>query len=159
MKENICIEILETELSLEKAYAFVRDPAHGAVDIFVGTVRNNHLGKEVTGLSYDVHPTLAQQAAQVICEEAIHQCPEAKIYFAHYKGEQKIGEMSVIIAVSCAHREEAFVACRYIIEELKKRLPIWKNEQYQDEKSAWLSGSSLVKDHSEKLCESKSVCC
>ena len=159
MKKNICVEILETELSLEKAYAFVRDPAHGAADIFVGTVRNNHLGKEVTGLSYDVHPTLAHQAAQVICEEAIHQWPEAKIYFAHYKGEQKISEMSVVIAVSCAHREEAFAACRYIIEEIKKRLPVWKNEHYQDEKSAWLSGSSLVKDQSEKTRERKSAYC
>lgn len=159
MDKNICIEILETALSLERAYEFVKDPAHGAVDLFVGTVRNHHLGKVVTGLSYDVHPTLTHQIAQEICEEAIRQWEGSKIYLAHYKGDQKIGEISVIIAVSCAHREEAFAACRYIIEELKKRVPIWKNEQYQEEKSAWLSGSSLVQNQSEKTREGKSACC
>lgn len=159
MADNIRVEILETALSLEKAYEFVKDPAHGAIDLFVGTVRNHHLGKAVTGLSYDVHPTLAHQIAQEICEEATRQWTGSKVYLSHYKGNQSIGQISVVIAVGSAHREEAFVACRYVIEELKKRVPIWKNEHYQDEENAWLSGSSLARHQNEDLSRRTSACC
>lgn len=130
-------------LNIQDAYDFVSDPAHGAVDVFVGAVRNHHEGQSVQGITYDVHEELAKRTFQKICEEAQACWPEMKIYMSHYKGQLNIGGISVIIAVSSPHRAESFEGCRYIIEELKKRAPVWKQEHYESGPSEWLPGHSL----------------
>lgn len=135
---------VSTELiNLQDAYEFVADPAHGAVDVFVGVVRNHHQGQTVRGITYDVHDGLAKKAFQEICLEAQKRWQGIKVYLSHFKGQLDIGGISVIIAVSSAHRAESFEACRYIIEELKKRAPIWKQEHYEHGPSEWLPGHSL----------------
>jgi len=144
MSEAVCVEILDTPLSVEKASAFVSDPAHGAIDIFVGAVRNHHQGQDVTGITYDVHKTLAEQVLRTICAEAAGLWPDTRYYVAHYQGDLAIGGVSVLIAVSSSHRAESFDACRYVIEEIKKRAPVWKQEHYPDGKSEWLPGHSLA---------------
>ena len=130
-------------LSLETAVQSVTDPAHGAIDTFIGTVRNTHAGKSVTGITYDVHKDLAEKAFHDICAEAQGLWPETHYYVAHYQGVLDIGGISIVIAVSAPHRAESFEACRYIIEEIKKRAPVWKKEHYTDSMSDWLPGHSL----------------
>ena len=131
-------------LSIERARAFVVDPAHGAIDMFIGVVRNHHEGKPVKGISYDIHESLAEKILCAICEEATGIWPGTKYYVSHYQGTLDVGGTSVIIAVSAAHRADVFEACRYVIEELKKRAPVWKKEHYMDGESAWLPGHSLA---------------
>lgn len=143
MSEAIHASVSVDLLNLQNAYDFVSDPAHGAVDVFVGAVRNHHEGNNVQGITYDVHELLAEKIFQNIAREAQDKWAGIKIYISHYKGELEIGGISVIIAVSSAHRAESFEACRYIIEELKKRSPVWKQEHYKEGVSEWLPGHSL----------------
>ncbi len=143
MSDTIHTSISTEHLSLDRAYEFVMDDAHGAVDMFVGVVRNHHEGKAVQGMTYDVHEELAVNVFQDMCREAQNRWPDIKIYLSHYKGELAIGGVSVIIAVSASHRAETFDGCRYLIEELKKRSPIWKKEHYSEGLSEWLPGHSL----------------
>lgn len=139
--------IVSTEpLDIETAVARVSSPSHGAIDTFIGIVRNNHQGKEVTGITYDAHKALAEKAFQEICLEAQELWPETHYYVAHYQGELDVGGISIVIAASSPHRAESFESCRYVIEEIKKRSPIWKKEHYIDGKSDWLPGHSLVAD-------------
>lgn len=116
---------------------------HGAIDLFIGTVRNNHNGQEVTGITYDAHDALAEKVLRDICREAIGIWPETHYAVAHYKGELPVGGTSIAIAVSSPHRAESFEACRYVIEEIKARAPVWKREHYPGGKSEWLPGHSL----------------
>ncbi len=131
-------------LSIEGADAFVNAPENGAVDIFVGRVRNHNAGKDVVSVEYDVFDSLALSVFQKMCEEAKELFdPRLKCYIEHYKGKLDIGGISVLIAVGSPHRDESFKACRYLIEELKKRAPIWKQETYVDSVSDWVQGHSL----------------
>ena len=120
MKETMHASVSTEILNIQSAYDFVIDPAHGAVDVFIGAVRNHHEGQSVQGITYDVHEALAEKTFIDICEEAQKRWGDIKIYISHYKGQLEIGGISVIIAVSSAHRAESFEACRYSIEELKK---------------------------------------
>lgn len=143
MSGNIHTSISTNCINIQDAYDFVSDPAHGAVDVFIGAVRNHHEGNKVQGITYDVHEVLAIQTFKEIAIEAQKKWKEIKIYISHYKGELEIGGISIIIAVSSAHRAESFDVCRYIIEEIKKRSPVWKKEHYEQGKSEWLPGHSL----------------
>lgn len=148
------VEIVATPIDIARAMRAVGDDAHGAIDLFVGTVRNEHLGRAVTGISYDVHKTLAEKALADICHEAVSTWPEARCYVAHSCGDLKVGEASIVIAVSTPHRAESFEVCRYIIEEIKRRAPIWKQEHYTDGLGEWLPGHSLrmESDMSQTCC-------
>lgn len=137
------VDVSKNHLNIQDAYDFVSDPAHGAVDVFIGAVRNHHDGEDVLGINYDVHEILAKQIFKEISQEAQVSWKNIKIYISHYKGQLDIGGISIIIAVSSAHRAESFEACRFIIEELKKRAPVWKQEHYNDGPSEWLPGHSL----------------
>lgn len=154
MDKSIYIEISETPLNVQKACDLVTDPAHGAIDTFIGIVRNNHAGQDVTGITYDVHKTLAEKTLRHICEEAQGVWDDTYYYIAHYHGSLDVGGISVLIAVSAAHRAESFEACRYVIEEIKKRAPVWKQEHYVDGHSEWLPGHSLADE-----VDAETVCC
>ena len=156
MKEDsISVCVSKDPLDVSKACDAVADPANGAIDVFVGAVRNNHQGQAVTGITYDVHETLATEEFLNICREAQGLWPQTRYYVAHYQGYLDVGGVSVLIAVSAPHREEAFEACRHIIEDIKKRAPVWKKEHYIDGESAWLPGHSLVTAEPED----QTVCC
>jgi molybdopterin synthase catalytic subunit len=126
-------------LSLDEAYAAVRRPDCGAVALFVGTVRDHHEGKAVTSLSYTAFQEMAEKEFAKIAAEAASKWPLGAVYIAHRTGKLQIGDASVIIAVSAGHRAEAFEACRFAMEQLKKTAPIWKEEFY-DQGKAWVSG-------------------
>ncbi|TNE32307.1 MAG: molybdenum cofactor biosynthesis protein MoaE [Alphaproteobacteria bacterium] len=144
--ENICIQITDQPLNIETACSFVDSAGAGASNLFVGRVRNNHEGNDVTGITYDIHAGLAEKVLRDICTEAEGLWPETRYYVAHYTGELPVGGISVVIAVSAPHRAETFEACRYVIEELKLRAPVWKQEHYTDGRSDWLPGHSLKED-------------
>lgn len=136
--------VSSSPLSTEAAIRFVADDAHGAADMFVGTVRNHNLGKPVKGVSYDVFDELTLQTFTELASEARQKWGEKlNVFIEHYKGRLDIGGISIIIAVSSPHRDESFKACRFIIEEIKHRSPIWKQEHYLDGDSAWVQGHAL----------------
>jgi molybdopterin synthase catalytic subunit len=141
---------LDVNLAIES----VTDPSHGAAYTFIGTVRNLHQGKRVEGMTYDAHKALAEKVFHQICEEARGLWPDTHYYVAHYKGVLDVGGISIIIAVSSPHRAESFDACRYVIEEIKQRAPIWKKEHYTDGISDWLPGHSLNEEAEQSL-----LCC
>lgn len=146
MDERIHVALAEAPLSLPAAFAFVEDPAHGAVASFIGRVRDHNEGRVVRGVSYDVHTALALRVFTKIATEARDRWGEGlRIWLEHFKGRLEIGGLSVVIAVSSPHRSEAFLACRYIIEEIKTRSPVWKLEHYSDGESGWVRGHALCK--------------
>ena len=126
-------------LSIDEAYAAVRRANCGAVALFVGTVRDHHDGKKVTRISYSAFKEMAEKEFAGIAAEARARWNTGAMYVAHRTGPLAIGDASVVIAVSAAHRAEAFDACRHAIEALKKMAPIWKEEFYETGK-AWISG-------------------
>lgn len=133
------IKIVTTPLSADEAMAAVRRGDCGAVALFAGTVRDHHDGKRVRKIAYSAFAEMAEKELCRIAEEARQRWELGEIFVAHRTGELQIGETSVIIAVSAPHRAGAFEACRFIIEELKKSVPIWKEEFY-DSGKAWISG-------------------
>lgn len=145
---HITAEVLEGGLRAEKAIETVSAGSCGAINLFIGAVRNNHEGKDVTGLTYDMHQGLTKSELEKIATEALGALEGGYVYVAHAYGYLDVGENSVVIAVASPHRAEGFVATRYIIEEIKKRLPVWKKEHYTSGDSAWLPGHSLAKEAS-----------
>ena len=133
------LKVTTEPLSIDEAWTAVRRPDCGAVALFVGTVRNHHDGKTVTRISYSAFKEMAEKEFAAIAAEAQKRWKLGAVYIAHRTGALQIGDASVVIAVSSAHRAEAFEACRYAIETLKKMAPIWKEEFY-DSGKAWISG-------------------
>ncbi len=118
----------------------VRSDADGAVLLFVGTVRNHNEGRSVEHLEYEAYAEMAERELAEIAAEAAERWEVGDVAVEHRTGLLRIGEASVAIAVASPHREAAYAASRYIIEELKKRVPIWKREGYSDGRSEWVRG-------------------
>ncbi len=131
----ITSEPLDSAAMLER----VGTPDDGAVLLFAGTVRNQNDGRAVTGMRYDAYREMAERVLREIAQEAAARWEVSRIAAVHRTGELNVGECSVLIAVSSPHRAEAFDAGRYVIEEIKQRLPVWKQEHYVDG-SRWLEG-------------------
>ncbi|MBK1834629.1 molybdenum cofactor biosynthesis protein MoaE [Roseibacillus ishigakijimensis] len=119
--------------------ALVESPSAGALVVFEGRVRNHHLGKEVEALSYSAHPVLAEAEGAKLVQETREKFPQVEgLAATHRVGERlPVGEIAVVIAASSPHRPEAFAACDYLAQQLKNRLPVWKEEHYQDQSSDW----------------------
>lgn len=119
-------------------------PGAGAFTCFEGRVRDNNDGKSVVALDYEAYEPLCRAEMEKIFQEAKNRFAAIDIKAAHRTGKLRVGELAVWVGVLAAHRDEAFTACRYVIDELKKRLPIWKKEYYADGSSQW----SFCADHS-----------
>jgi len=116
----------------------------GAELLFHGTVRNTNEGRPVVAVSYDVFAPLAEETFRAIGDEAVARWgPELRVAVVHRSGRLAVGEVSVVVGVASPHRDEAYLASRYVIEQLKVRSPIWKQEHYADGDSEWLLGHSL----------------
>tara|TARA_B110000971_G_scaffold130136_1_gene133077 strand:+ start:186 stop:632 length:447 start_codon:yes stop_codon:yes gene_type:complete len=139
------IDIKKEKIITSKAEEFIKSSAYGASIVFTGTVRNINDGKEVTGMTYDSHDELVLKSFEEIYKEAEDKLKieDKAVFIEHIKGYVGLGEVSIIIAVACRHRDQAYVLSRYIIEEIKKRSPIWKKEHYKNEESEWLKGNSI----------------
>ena len=144
MPGKIKVQITDKPIDIAAAHAFVADPAHGAVNSFIGAVRDKNLGRDVLGVSYDVYQPLAENVLQKMCEKVRDDYDgKINIFISHYKGRLNVGGISVAIVVSTPHRAESFSACRALIEELKHSAPIWKQEHYTDGDSEWVQGHAL----------------
>ncbi len=134
----------DEKISPEKAKKFVASDKNGAESVFIGRVRNENEGKEVTGVIYDAHDQAVIKSFKSICLGAINKFDKsAKIFLEHAKGYVPVGEISILISVGSGHRDEAFKICRHVLEEVKYQSPIWKKECYVDGKEEWLPGHSL----------------
>lgn len=123
--------------------ALLRDaltPADGAALLFVGVVREQNEGRPIARLEYEAYAPMAEAKLREICEEARARWPVGRVAAVHRVGCLEIGDASVAIAVASPHRAEAYEASRYVVEELKRRVPIWKREGYVDGASEWLGG-------------------
>ena len=114
----------------------VERPAAGAVVVFIGTARDEHEGRRVERLEYEAQERLAQKALERLCAEALSRFDLAAVAIQHRIGKLEIGEASVVIAVSAAHRAAAFDGCRHLIDTLKTTVPIWKKEYYAGDAAA-----------------------
>jgi molybdopterin synthase catalytic subunit len=117
------------------------DPGDGACLLFLGVVRDHNEGREVVKLEYEVYREMAEQTLAEIAREAGERFGTDRITLVHRVGELLVGEIATAIAVSTPHRAEAYQASRFIIEELKSRLPIWKREHYREGDAAWTGGT------------------
>jgi len=114
------------------------DPRAGAYAAFEGLVRNHNGNRPVRALRYEAYVELAEREGQAIIEDALARFAIVDAYCVHRIGELGIGELAVWVGVAAAHRDAAFAACRYIIDTVKARVPIWKHETYADGDSDWL---------------------
>tara|TARA_Y100000589_G_scaffold43976_1_gene37039 strand:- start:30 stop:482 length:453 start_codon:yes stop_codon:yes gene_type:complete len=142
------IDIKEKKLTLSEAEKFVSSSDFGASIYFTGTVRNQNNNKNVIGITYDSHDELVLKSFKEIYNEADEKLKikDKTVFIEHAKGYLNLEEISIIIAVACKHRDQAYVLSRYIIEEIKKKTPIWKKEHYADNQSEWLKGNPLVNE-------------
>ncbi len=123
--------VTRNPINLQELVEFVTDPEAGAIVTFIGTTRNNNEGRRVIALDYEAYPEMAEKRLARLGEEAKKRWSIQRIAIVHRIGPVQITEPSVIIAVSAAHRADAFEACRFAIEEIKKSVPIWKKEVFE----------------------------
>jgi len=133
------LAIRDTPLSVDEVFAAVGHDAAGGTALFVGTVRD-HDGRpdaEVTGLSYSAHPSAEAELCRV-AEKVAAEFPVSALAAVHRVGDLKVGDIAVIVAVACPHRGEAFAASRRFIDDLKREVPIWKHQSFDDGTEEWV---------------------
>lgn len=135
------IAIVDRRIDPTSLLGRVGGAADGAVVLFLGTVRNHSAGRSVAALEYDAYRTMAERVLREIAEAARRTYGVEAIAIEHRVGPLEIGETSVAVAVSAAHRDSAYRASREIMRRLKREAPIWKREIYLDGEAAWLPGS------------------
>jgi molybdopterin synthase catalytic subunit len=134
--------IVDRPIDATALLAEVAGRSNGATLLFLGTVREVNDGRDVTGIEYSAYRTMAERELADIAREAAERFRSEHIAIEHRLGALGLGEASVAIAVAHPHRGEAYEASRFVIEELKKRLPIWKLEHYVDGKREWVNAAS-----------------
>jgi len=139
------INIKKKKIKISTAESFITSSKFGASIFFIGTVRNINENKKVSGMTYDSHDKLVIKSFEEIYNETDKKLKieDKAVFIEHVKGYVGLGEISIIIAVACKHRDQAYVLSRYIIEEIKKRSPIWKKEHYENNESEWLKGNPI----------------
>jgi len=129
---SISVKISPNPLSLDQAYAHAQDPSCGGICLFVGAVRDQNKGKEVTHLDFDTYEPMALKEMEKIAVTAVEKYGVRSVAIFHRSGLVKVSEVAVIISVSSKHRAAAFDACAYAIDQLKETVPIWKKEHLTD---------------------------
>lgn len=137
MSQVRLVDVRDTALSLDEVFAAVRDPAAGGVALFVGTVRDHDGGRDVAALQYSAHPRAVQQLREV-AERIADQEDVVALAAVHRVGDLVIGDLAVVVAVSAAHRAEAFAAARRLIDELKAEVPVWKHQTFDAGDATWV---------------------
>jgi molybdopterin synthase catalytic subunit len=132
-----------TPIDVNELIGQVQSPERGGFASFLGTVRNHHAGREVLRLDYHAYEPMAEAECARIVAEAESRWPVA-VALRHRVGALEIGETAVAVVAAAAHRAEAFVACRHVIEELKRRVPIWKREQFADGTVGWVGAGETA---------------
>ena len=142
------VDYKKEKILTSNAEKFIKDSKFGASIYFLGTVRNTNDNKNVTGITYDSHDEMVIKSFEEIYSEAEQKLDikDKAVFIEHAKGHLKLGKISIIIAVACKHRDQAYILSRFIIEEIKKRSPIWKKEHYENEDSTWLKGNPITNE-------------
>jgi molybdopterin synthase catalytic subunit len=129
---NTQILLSAETLNIQSCIDWIMSPESGGIDVFIGTVRNATKGKPVLKLDFEAYEPMAISEMEKIAQQTFEKWPVQKVLIHHRTGSLQVGEVPVIIAVSAAHRDAAFEACRYIIDTLKQTVPIWKKEAFED---------------------------
>ena len=139
------IDVSNEKIDISKAEKFLSSSNFGAIIYFVGTVRDLNENKKVTGITYDSRDTMVIKSFEEIYKESETKLKikDKAVFIEHVKGYVDVKEKSIIIGAACKHRDEAYNLSRFIIEEVKKKSPIWKKEHYANEESEWLKGVSI----------------
>ncbi len=140
-------QLTAAPVDLAAQRAALRDPRSGGFCAFEGWVRDENEGRAVSGLEYEAYAPLAISEGERILDEAMQRYGVTAASAVHRVGDLKVGDLAVWIGVSAPHRDEAFRACRYIIDEIKQRLPIWKKEHYLDGDTAWVACTHIGHAH------------
>jgi molybdopterin synthase catalytic subunit len=139
------VSLRSTDLSVDEVLAAVQDPAAGGHAVFIGTVRDHDGGRDVLDLSYSAHTsaplTMRQVALRIAATEGV--CAVAAV---HRVGDLRVGDLAVVVAVSAAHREDAFAACRRLIDDIKAEVPIWKHQAFADGGTEWVGSGDVGED-------------
>lgn len=133
------IRVTSDELRTDEAVAAVESPEVGAINVFLGVVRNNNIGRSVQYLEYDAYPSMAEKVMAELAGQAKERFGLIDVAVLHRTGRLEIGEISLLIVVSCGHRAESFEAGHWLVDEIKKRAPVWKKEVW-DNGEAWVEG-------------------
>ena len=144
-------KIIDTNMEkilISNAENFISSSKFGASIYFIGTVRDINNDKIVKGITYDAHDEMVIKSFENIYKDADDKLKikDRAVFIEHVKGYVNLGEISIIIAVACKHRDQAYLLSRYIIEEIKKKSPIWKKEHYKKDESAWLKGTPILNE-------------
>ena len=141
MSQIRLIAIRDTALSVDEVRNAIADPAAGGEVLFIGAVRNNDADKGVTGLGYSAHPS-AEAELRRVTESMVAKFPDViGVAAVHRVGDLAVGDLAVVVGVSCAHRAEAFHACHALIDELKATVPIWKHQLFTDGTDEWVGSA------------------
>lgn len=146
------IKIIKQPIDPGEVLAHVGDEGSGGVVLFLGQTRDHSRGEKVVGLEYEAYESLALKQMEKIATAARERWPLRALAIVHRLGYLKVGEISVAIAAAAAHRGEAFEACRFAIDTLKKTVPIWKKE-FRPDGSFWVEGVPIEIDKKNSSCE------
>ena len=136
-------ELVHGPIDVAPLLAAAAQPACGAVNLFLGTTRDHHDGRAVLKLAYEAHETMAREALSALERAACERFGLAQCRVVHRLGEVPVTEASVAVVVASGHRAEAFEASRWIMDELKRTVPIWKKEFFADGDARWVEGQRL----------------
>ena len=131
------VDIRSSALSVDEVLAAVEDPAAGGVVSFTGLVRASDGGRDVTSLEYSAHPS-ALDAMRAVLDAIARELPVIRLAAVHRVGLLEIGDVAVVVAASAAHRDQAFLAARRLIDDLKATVPIWKHQLFADGTEEWV---------------------
>lgn len=132
------IQLVDQPIDSHALVEFVTTASSGAIVLFLGTVREVTSGKRTVALDYDAYPEMALAQMRILIDEAVQKWPIQKVALVHRTGHLQLTDASVAIALSCPHRGDAFAAGRFLIDELKVRVPVWKKENWEDGTTEWV---------------------
>ena len=139
-------QVTSEPLDPQRLIEAVRRDESGAVVLFYGVARNHSEGRRVRGLEYDAYPSMAEKKLREVADEVRARWPVTGIGALHRTGRLAIGETSLLVAVSAAHRQQALEACQYAVDRIKEIVPIWKKEVWEEGDAAWVAGHPVEAD-------------
>lgn len=131
------LDVRPGPLSVDEVLAAVSDRGAGGTVVFIGTVREADGGRDVTSLDYEAHPSVGD-VLRAVAEKVAADTPLRARAAVHRVGHLEIGDIAVVVAAAADHRQEAFAACRQLIDDLKREVPIWKHQRFDDGGEEWV---------------------
>ena len=133
-------ELRDTPLSVDEVLSAVSDPGAGGISLFVGMVRDTDHDRRVVRLAYTAHPS-AEAELRRVAEKVAAGFGAMAVAAVHRIGDRAVGDIAVVTAVACPHRAEAFEACRALIDDLKRSVPVWKHQEFAGGESEWVNNA------------------